>query len=317
MRIVSLLPAATEIICALGLDKRLVGVTHECDYPAHVAALPKVTRTDIPPDATSGEIDRLVRDRVNTTSALYTLDLDVLRQLAPNLIVTQALCGVCAVAEDEVAAAACSLANTPDVVNLTPGTIWDVFDCVRHVANAAGVPERAGRVVQELSVRVDAVAQRNQARTAPTVAFLEWLDPPFSSGHWTPELIRLSGGRDLFGREGERSRTLSWDEVIASQPDVLVIACCGFGIERTLGEMHLVHSVGGWDDLPAVRNGRVYVLDGSQYFSRPGPRLVDGLELLAHVFHPDANPLPDGARPRYHRFVAGATRGGAVRIAVA
>jgi iron complex transport system substrate-binding protein len=295
MRIVSLLPAATEIVCALGLEEQLVGVTHECDFPPGVRNLPKVTRSLIPSGAPSGAIDRLVREHYGTQQALYTLDFPLLQELAPDLIVTQALCDVCAVAEAEVQAAACALPNAAHVVNLTPETIWEVFDSVRHVARAAHVPDRAEPVVHALEHRVDVVLSRSlDLQHKPRVAFLEWLDPPFSSGHWTPELIFLAGGIETLAKEGERSRTLTWPEVVASQPDVVIIACCGFDVERTLGDLPLLDHVDGWHDVPAVRTGRVYVIDGSQYFSRPGPRLVDSLEILAHTLHPDVHILPNG-----------------------
>ncbi len=295
MRIVSLLPAATEIVCALGLQDHLVGVTHECDYPLFVRDLPKVTRTLIPADASGGEIDRLVRDRLQDQRALYTLDLSVLQELQPDLIVTQALCDVCAVAEDEVKAAACALAGPPRVINLAPQSLSDLFYAVRQVAEAAGAEGRADAVVGAMSARINQVVARSAAiRERPRVALLEWLDPPFSCGHWSPELVRLAGGVEGLGREGEPSRTLRWDEVIAWQPEVVLIACCGLSVERTLGDLPLLQGVAGWEDVPAVRGGRVYVTDGSQYFSRPGPRLVDSLEILAHTLHPEVHPLPSG-----------------------
>jgi iron complex transport system substrate-binding protein len=281
MRIVSLLPSATEIICLLGLEDQLVGVTHECDYPESVRGLPKVTRTLIPTDATSAEIDRLVQERLRGKRALYTLDLPALERLRPELIVTQALCDVCAVAEEEVRAAACTLPGLPRVINLEPETLSQVFDAVRQVAEAAGVPERGDEAVGRLQARVDAVVARARTRThRPRVALLEWLDPPFSSGHWSPELVRLAGGVEVLGREGEKSRKLRWDEVIAAAPEVVMIACCGFSVERTMEDMGLLDAVPGWADLPAVRKGRVSVVDGSAYFSRPGPRLVESLELM-------------------------------------
>jgi iron complex transport system substrate-binding protein len=295
MRIVSLLPSATEIICALGLEDQLVGVTHECDYPPFVRQLPKVTHTLIPAEAPSAEIDRLVRDRLRTSRALYTLDLPTLERLRPDLIVTQALCDVCAVAEEEVRAAACLLPHGPAVINLEPQTLPQVFAAVREVGRVAGINGKAEEVVRELTARVDAVAARADGlRHRPRVALLEWLDPPFSCGHWNPELVRLAGGVEGLGREGMPSRTLCWDEVIAWQPEVVFIACCGFGLERTMDDVPRLQSVTGWQDLPAVRLGRVYVADGSHYFSRPGPRLVDSLEILAHALDPDAHPLPPG-----------------------
>ncbi len=293
MRIVSLLPSATEIICALGLDERLVGVTHECDFPPSVQLLPKVTRSLIPQDASSAEIDRRVRERLKTGKALYTLDLPTLERLRPDLIVTQALCDVCAVAEEEVRAAACTLPGRPQVINLEPQSLSQVFDAIRQVAEAAGVERKAKELVGKLTARVEAVAERSaKIQHRPRVALLEWLDPPFSCGHWNPELVRLAGGVEGLGREGVPSRKLRWEEVVAWQPDVVWIACCGFGVERTLRDVALLSSVAGWQELPAVRSGRVYVTDGSHYFSRPGPRLVDSLEILAHALAPDIHPLP-------------------------
>lgn len=295
LRIVSLLPAATEMICALGLEASLVGVTHECDYPASVRALPKVTRTLIPADASSAEIDRLVRERLATDRALYRLDLEALEAVRPDLIVTQALCDVCAVAEAEVRAAACALPGVPRVLNLEPQTLDEVFDAMRAVGRAAGVKARAAEVVAELMVRVEAVALRAaEVARRPRVALLEWLDPPFSSGHWNPALVRLAGGTELLGEEGRPSRTVTWREVVEARPEVVFIACCGFTIERAMEDLPLLASVPGWAELPAVRAGRVYLADGGQYFNRPGPRLVDSLEMLAHAIHPEMHPAPVG-----------------------
>lgn len=296
-RIVSLLPSATEIVCALGLEERLVGVTHECDYPPSVRRLPKVTRTLVPTEAGSGEIDHMVRERLGDRGALYTLDRPVLEALAPDLIVTQALCGVCAVAEEEVEAAVCELpagpSGGPRVVNLEPESLPEVLDSVRLVAEAAGVEEQAGGVVGDLERRVVAVSERTAGLgERPRVALLEWLDPPFSCGHWTPELVRLAGGVEGLGQEGRPSRRLRWQEVLDWAPEAVVIACCGYDVERTLRDLPLLEDVAGWPELPAVREGRVFVVDGSSYFSRPGPRLVDSLEILAHALHPAAHPLP-------------------------
>ncbi len=293
MRIVSLLPSATEIVCILGLEEQLVGVTHECDYPPFVLDLPKVTRTLIPHDATSDKIDELVRERMQTHRALYTLDLPELERLRPELIVTQALCDVCAVAEEEVRAAACTLPGHPHVLNLEPMTLADVLNSIRQVAAVTGTAESANALIRGLQARVEAVAARSvRLQDRPRVTLLEWIDPPFSCGHWSPELVRLAGGVEGLGQEGRPSRTLRWDEVVAWQPEVLFIACCGFSVERTLRDLPLLQSYHGWYDLPCTRNGRVHVVDGSAYFSRPGPRLVDSLEILAHALHPEIHPLP-------------------------
>jgi iron complex transport system substrate-binding protein len=294
------------MICVLGLEDSLVGVTHECDYPRSVRELPKVTRTLIPADATSAEIDHLVRDRLQTDQALYTLDLQTLETLRPDLIVTQALCDVCAVAEEEVRAAVCRLPGSPGVINLEPQTLTEVFAAIRQVAVATGTDRVAEDVVGALIARVDAVASRSaQLEHRPRVAFLEWLDPPFSAGHWNPELVRLAGGVDGLGQEGQTSRTLSWGEVQACHPEAIFVACCGYDIEQTMDDVASLPAVPGWQDLPAVRSGRVHVADGSQYFNRPGPRLVDSLEILAHTLHPETHPLPDGLRPTAR--VVGAT----------
>jgi iron complex transport system substrate-binding protein len=295
MRIVTLLPSATEIVCSLGLGDDLVGVTHECDYPPSVRDLPKVTRTLIPHDATSAQIDTLVRDRLQTQRALYSLDLPMLESLRPDLMVTQALCDVCAVAEEEVRAAACALPGRPRVVNLEPTALADVFENVRQVAAAAGVGLRGEDVVRTLQARVDAVAARTEGiRDRPRVILLEWIDPPFCCGHWSSELVRLAGGLEGIGRDGQPSRRIPWEEVISWQPEVLLIACCGFGVERTSQDVPILSGYPGWQELPCVRTGRVYLVDGSAYFSRPGPRLVDSLEILAHALHPDVHPLPTG-----------------------
>jgi iron complex transport system substrate-binding protein len=298
MRIVSLLPSATEIVSSLGLEEQLVGVTHECDYPPWVRGLPKVTRTLIPAEAESAEIDRLVVERMSAQQSLYTLDLAMLEELRPDLIVTQALCGVCAVAEGEVQAAACALPGRPRVVNLEPTSLGDVLASIGVVASAAGVGERAPAVIGRLRDRVDAVAAHTAAvRDRPRVMLLEWIDPPFTCGHWSPELVRLAGGVEGLAREGQPSRRARWEEILEWQPEVLVIACCGFDVERTLADVPILAAQPGWSALPCVRDERVYVVDGSAYFSRPGPRLVDSLEILAHALHSDVHPAPPQAPP--------------------
>lgn len=298
MRIVSLLPSATEIVCSLGLGEHLVGVTHECDYPPFVRSLPKATRTLIPHDARSQDIDALVRERHKTDRALYTLDLPVLERLAPDLLVTQALCDVCAVAEAEVSAAACSLPGQPRVVNLEPMTLADVFECVRLVGEAADVPQQASRVVAGLQARVDAVAERTQSiADHPPGILLEWIDPPFGCGHWSPELVRLAGGRDALGNDGQSSRTSTWERLRELDPSWLMVACCGFDVARTLQDMPLLAGLPGYNAMTCVRRDQVFVTDGNAYFSRPGPRLVDSLEILAHALHPAIHPPSANWRP--------------------
>lgn len=295
MRIVSLLPSATEIVCELGLGEQLVGVTHECDHPPFVTDLPKVTRSLIPADASSRQIDALVREKLRTQRALYTLDLPTLERLQPELIVTQALCDVCAVAADEVTRAACALPGQPRVVNLEPQRLTEVFDCLRLVAAAANAQARADVIIERLMSRVDQVRQRSDRLAyRPRTVLLEWIDPPFCCGHWSPELVRLAGGVEGLGREGFPSRTISWEEVLHCDPEVLVIACCGFNLQRTLQDIPVLAAHPDFDQLTCVRQQRVYVIDGNAYFSRPGPRLVDSLEILAHLLHPEIHPRPAG-----------------------
>ena len=295
MRIVSLLPSATEIICGLGLQNSLVGVTHECDFPSNVVDLPKVTQTLIPHDASSSEIDSLVREKLQSEKALYTLNMEILQQVKPELIVTQALCDVCAVAEHEVNEAACVLPENPEVINLEPNCLEDVFGCIERVAVAAQCEEAANRYIAELRRRVEAVRQRSMlVKSRPTVMLLEWIDPPFSAGHWSPELIELGGGTEVIGVAGQRSVTTCWSDIISADPEMLMIACCGFNVERTLQDLPILRSYTGWKSLRCVRNQRVFVVDGSAYFSRPGPRLVDSLEILANALHPEIHALPNG-----------------------
>jgi iron complex transport system substrate-binding protein len=307
MRIVSLLPSATEIICCLGLESELVGVTHECDYPPSVKALPRVTKTLIPQDAASSEIDSLVRERLKTKLALYTLDMPVLQHLRPDLLVTQALCDVCAVAESEVAEAACRLPGSPKVLNLEPMSLDDVFSTLQTVGSATGRSAVAKRVVTDLRRRVESVRSRSNAiapEDRPRVVMLEWIEPPFSPGHWNPELIEIAGGTCAVGVAYTPSRTLKWQEVVDARPDVLFISCCGFKVERALQDIPILTAQRNFHDLPAVRNNRVYITDGNAFFSRPGPRLVDSLEILAHALHPDVHPAPITA-PAAANVVAG------------
>lgn len=297
MRIVSLLPAATEIVGVLGQLDGLVGVSHECDYPPEVNAKPRVTHCPIhEAGLSSAEIDRWVRETLASTGTLYSLDEPLLRRLEPDIILTQRLCDVCAVGFGSVQAFAATLPNHPQVVNLEPSSLADIFENVRSVGRVLGVSERADAAVAALAGRVGAV----QARLAhvadrPRCFLMEWIDPPFCSGHWGPELVALAGGTDPLGRLGEDSTRIRWESVLDAQPDVIVLACCGHRPQRTISDLPILRAYPGWDRLPAVRQGRVYVVDGSAYFSRPGPRIVDSLEILAEVIHPElfAGCFPD------------------------
>ncbi|WP_328648527.1 cobalamin-binding protein [Amycolatopsis sp. NBC_00348] len=283
MRIVSLLPAATDIVATLGLLPDLVGRTHECDWPpGEVEHIPVVTRAEFDPDALSSrEISEAVGGARHSGSALYTLDGDTLAAANPDVILTQDLCDVCAVSYERVSEAVRTLDTGPLVVSLEPATIDGVLDCLRRVGDVLGVPERAEAEITGLRNRLDAV---RQAPAKPRVAALEWLDPIWPAGHWVPEQIALAGGEPLLAKAGEHTRPIAWDAVVNAQPDVLLLLPCGFTPERTRAELPQLAKRPGWAELPAVRHGRVHVLDGPAYFNRPGPRVVDGAEILADVF---------------------------------
>jgi iron complex transport system substrate-binding protein len=289
MRVVSLLPAATEIVGSLGLLDQLVGVSHECDYPPEVNDRPRVTHCAIHQSGLpSAEVDRWVRDQLTSAGTLYTLDEGLLRRLRPDVILTQRLCDVCAVAYGSVAAMAARLPGPPRVVNLEPSSLVDIFANIRLVADVLGAPERGAAVVAGLAGRVEAVRGRAaQARHRPRCFLMEWIDPVFCSGHWGPELVELAGGHDPLGLHGRDSTRVPWEHVLDARPEVIVLACCGYDVNRTLRDVPILERYPGWDTLPAVRQGRVYAVDGSAYFSRPGPRVVDSLEVLAEILHPD------------------------------
>ncbi|QDT56453.1 corrinoid ABC transporter substrate-binding protein [Caulifigura coniformis] len=293
MRIVSLLPSATEIVCELGLGDQLVGVTHECDFPAGVSGLPHLTRTRLSPTASSSDIDAQVREQLSTRNSLYELDHDLLVELKPDLIVTQSLCDVCAVSEQDVRNALCRLPTGAQVVNLEPQRLDEVLDSLEAVAAAAGAPSRGVQARRGLEERIDSVIRSVAepgdpgAAERPRVVVLEWIDPPFSAGHWVPEIVELAGGREMIGQPGERSVTLSWEEVVAARPDVCFISCCGFSIERTKLDLPVLFEHVAGHDLPCVQNGKIFVLDGSAFLSRPGPRLVTALELMAWALSPE------------------------------
>jgi iron complex transport system substrate-binding protein len=288
VRVVSLLPAATEIVGALDMLDHLVAVSHECDFPAGVSAKPHATHCPIHGGGlASRDIDRWVADTLKATGTLYTMDEALIRRLAPDVILTQRLCDVCAVGYDSVTAFAATLPRPPRVVNLDPSSVEDILTDVQNVGTALGVAERAAAVIAGLRARIVSVRERAQRAPRTRCVLLEWIDPPFRSGHWDPELVELAGGVDPLGTRGEDAARVPWEAVVASAPEVLVLACCGFDVARTLADVPLLRERPGWSSLPAVRDGRVYAVDGSAYFSRPGPRIVDSLELLAEILHPD------------------------------
>ncbi|MEO0998776.1 MAG: ABC transporter substrate-binding protein, partial [Pseudomonadota bacterium] len=266
----------------LGFGDRLVGISHSCDPPPGRENLPRLTSTVIDASADSAVIDAAVRERLRSSTALYELDIDTLAELAPDVIVSQGLCDVCAVATGDVLQAVAALPSAPQLVDLTPLTLDDVFADIARVGRVLGVAERGEALAAELRRRCEAVQQRvTRPRTPLSCVFLEWLDPPFNGGHWNPELIALAGGRELLGRVGKPSETICFDDVSAADPDVLVIAVCGQSAARARSDLTRLADLPVWSKLRAVSEGRVLLADGHAHFSRPGPALVDGLEWLA------------------------------------
>jgi iron complex transport system substrate-binding protein len=287
MRIASLLPSATEIVCALGLADCLVGVSHECDYPADVVAgLPKLTRSAIPHGLSSAEIDTIVSERLHRGESLYLLEGEAIQALQPDLLITQELCDVCAVSYNDVCNLAHWLPNNPPVIALTPPDLLGIFADIRTIAAATGVTEQGDRFVAQLQARLAAVERAVAGRSRPRVFGLEWLDPPFAAGHWVPQMIALAGGEEVLGRAGEKSFRVTWEQVIAAQPEVILLMPCGYSQEAAQREWDALPKPAGWERLPAVQSGQVYALDANSYCSRPAPRVVDGVEQLARLFHP-------------------------------
>ncbi|GCD97688.1 cobalamin-binding protein [Embleya hyalina] len=287
MRIVSLLPAATDLVAELGLVGDLVGRTHECDWPpGEVAGVPVVTRAEFDADRLSSrEISEAVGGAAHRGSSLYTLDAERLAELAPDVVLTQDLCDVCAVSYTAVSETVRVLDAGPRVVSLEPRTLPDVLDTLTHVGAVLGVQDVAAARLRELRARMAAVTAAVAGRPKPRVAAVEWLDPLWPAGHWVPEQIGLAGGEPLLAAPGEHTKAMEWAAVRDTRPDVILVLPCGFAPERTESEASLLTSLPGWSDLPAVRSGRVWVLDGPAYFNRPGPRVVRGAEVLAWVLH--------------------------------
>ena len=285
MRIVSLVPHATELLFALDLGDQVVGVTHECDYPEEAQDLPQVTRDVLEPGLAPGEIDAAVRARTEAGASIYELDEELVRELEPDLIVTQALCHVCAVSVDEVQALAQTLPGPPRVISLDPKTYGETVGDVRTIAQATDAKDAALDLIARTARRADVVRLAVRGAPRPRVAALEWLDPVFVAGHWTPQLIEMAGGEDVLGFPGEPSREATWEEVAAAQPEVVIVMPCGYDAARAL-----VEAEDFADRLRSLGADHVVAVNASAYFSRPGPRLVDGIELLAHILHPDRAP---------------------------
>ncbi|SHG48566.1 cobalamin-binding protein [Bradyrhizobium erythrophlei] len=287
-RIVSFLPSATEMVCALGLGDRLLGVTHECDYPPEIAGKTVVVRNVLPIETMSQpEIDSAVTQRLRDGLSLYRVDETLMREIAPDLILTQELCQVCAPSGNEVSQLLKVLPSQPQILWLTPKSLEQIFDNLRDLGEATGRSHIAENLIAEGRARLEKIeAAARAAPSRPRVFCMEWMDPVYCCGHWVPEMVRIAGGIDGLGREGTDSVRIPWQDVLQWKPEVLIVMPCGFGLEKAADQARMLASYPGWADLPAVGDGRVYAVDANAYFARPGPRVVEGTELLAHLLHP-------------------------------
>ncbi|HXX21051.1 MAG TPA: cobalamin-binding protein [Candidatus Acidoferrum sp.] len=301
MRICSLLPSATEIAYAIGLGDSIVGVSHECDFPPDAATKPPLLRPRVDPTAPAAEIDRQVSEIISRGESIYAVDADLLESLAPDLILTQDLCHVCAASPDDLSSALTRFAKRPEVLSLTPRSLAEVWDDVRRVGQATDREFEANALATKLEERVAGVeATVARAKSRLRVVCLEWLDPYYVGGHWVPEMVALAGGADVLGRLREPSFRVTAEQIMDSRADVIVVMPCGYNLARALSEFRIGLLPSGSEGLPAVREGRVYIVDANSYFSRPGPRLAEGVALLAHILHPDRIPsgFPDAAFQR-------------------
>jgi iron complex transport system substrate-binding protein len=302
-QIVSFLPSATEMACALGLSEQLVGITHECDYPPEVRGKAIVVRKALPIETMSQrEIDIAVSQRMREGRSLYEVDEKLLQELAPDLILTQDLCQVCAPSGNEVSQALNLLPKKPQILWLTPNSLEEIFANLREVGEATSHIKEAEELIAAGRARlkkIEAVTRNLSDR--PRVFCMEWLDPVYGSGHWVPEMVKIAGGLDALSQEGADSVRIPWDEVVEWKPEVLIVTPCGFDLEQTVEQSRQLFTYPGWSTLPAVRNGRVYAVDANSYFARPGPRVVDGTELLAHLLHPELFSW-NGSKSAYQRL---------------
>lgn len=296
-RLISFLPAATEMIYALGLQDQLVGVSHECDYPPQAKNKPAVVKPALPLETmTVREIDVAVSERLRQGLSLYQVDEKLLAKLQPDLIITQNLCQVCAPSGNEMSVAVRSLQPAPDVLYLTPHSLKEIFQNILALADATGRQLKAETIVKNAQARLSAIEERSRAGKPIRVFFLEWADPIYCGGHWVPEMIELAGGIDTLARKGTDSVRIDWNEVLHWQPEVLVFSPCGFHVDAAREQLTILQRLPNWAELPAVKAGRVYAMDANAYFARPGPRIVEGVELLAHLIHPE---LFDWRGPHY------------------
>jgi iron complex transport system substrate-binding protein len=298
MRICSLLPSATEILFALGLGDSVAGVTHECDFPPEAAKKPALIRPRVDPHAGPAELDRQVTELVKRGESIYAIDAELLGSLSPDLIVTQDLCHVCAASPDDLATALTRLAKRPRVLSLVPHSLRDVWDDIRRVGDATARRREAQALAITLEQRVAAIeVKAAQGSSRPRVVCLEWLDPFYVGGHWVPEMVAKAGGEDALGRAAERSFRVTAAQIAETNADVIVVMPCGYNVSRTVAEYRVTQIPDSWKPLPAFRDRRIFAVDANSYFSRPGPRLADGVALLAHLLHPDLFPqeLPAGS----------------------
>jgi iron complex transport system substrate-binding protein len=294
LRIVSLLPSATEILFALGLGDQVVGVSHECDYPAAARSKPVVVHSRIPKDLPPVEVDRRVREFTERGESIYGVNAEILRNLSPDLIVTQDLCSVCAASPEDLAAVLATWDYRPEVLSLDPLDLGDVWRDILWVGEQAMRGHEAEHLLESIGARLAAIeSEISQTVCRPRVAFLEWIQPPYIGGHWIPEMIELAGARDLFGKVRTPSRRIAMEEIVAAQPEVVVVAPCGYNAEQARAEYQSVAFPPEWQHIPAVRNNQVFYVDANAYFSRPGPRLITGLEILAKIFHSGISVSPE------------------------
>jgi iron complex transport system substrate-binding protein len=287
MQICSLLPSATEILYALGLGDSVAGITHECDFPAAAAGKPVLLQPRLHLDVTPAEMDRQVRKLISRGESIYLVDSEMLARIAPDLIVTQDLCHVCTASPDDLAGALLRLPKRPKVLSLTPHTLTDVWEDIRRIGEATRRRREAQGLTLALEQRVAAIEMRTASLPRPRVLCLEWLDPFFVGGHWVPEMVARAGGEDVLGTAGRPSVQVTPEQIAGSRAEVIVVMPCGYNTERVASEWPIFRAPAGWDDLPAVRNRKVYAVDANSYFSRPGPRLADGVAILAHLMHPE------------------------------
>ena len=294
MRICSLLPSATEIVCALGLEDSLVGISHECDYPPGVRGKPTLIRPRVNASAPAAVIDAQVREVVSRGESIYSVDAELLLRLSPDLILTQDLCHVCAASPDDLATVLSCAPHPPHVLSLSAHSLRDVWNGILAVGEATDRGSQADQLVCDLEARAARVAHAcsNVRAPRPRVVCLEWLSPLYVGGHWIPEMVALAGGEDVFGRAGEPSFQVSWAQVMDARPDIVLIMPCGYNAQKAALEFAETSLPDGWSELPAVRTGRVFAVDANSYFSRPGPRLADGLEMLAGLLWPESGISP-------------------------